>query len=177
MKKVIIREYWSPYFVGSLIGALVTFIFLVGFELGASTGIARISALISSIFASSYTSSTPYFAKILSDHVIFNWKILFIIGLFIGSMIASRITKSGERKDLIFSETHSKKWKGYLSAFVGGILLMIGARFANGCTSGQAISGGSQLSLVSFLFMMALFISGIPVATLLYRRKSGSISK
>ena len=39
-----------------------------------------------------------------------------------------------------------------------------GARFARGCTSGQALSGGAVLSLGSWAFMFSVFIGGYAVA-------------
>jgi uncharacterized membrane protein YedE/YeeE len=54
-------------------------------------------------------------------------------------------------------------------SFVGGFLLLFGARFGGGCTSGHMISGISQLAISSFLFSAALFISGIITARVLYR--------
>jgi uncharacterized membrane protein YedE/YeeE len=45
----------------------------------------------------------------------------------------------------------------WLLAFAGGILMGYGARFARGCTSGQALSGGAVLSVGSWAFMMAVF--------------------
>ena len=54
-------------------------------------------------------------------------------------------------------------------SFVGGFLLLFGARFGGGCTSGHMISGISQLAISSFVFSAALFISGIITARALYR--------
>ena len=45
----------------------------------------------------------------------------------------------------------------WFMAFLGGAIMGYGARFARGCTSGQALSGGATLSLGSWLFMFAVF--------------------
>jgi uncharacterized membrane protein YedE/YeeE len=42
-------------------------------------------------------------------------------------------------------------------AFIGGALMGFGARYARGCTSGQALSGGAVLSVGSWAFMFAVF--------------------
>jgi uncharacterized membrane protein YedE/YeeE len=42
-------------------------------------------------------------------------------------------------------------------AFLGGTIMVYGARMARGCTSGQALSGGATLSAGSWALMMAIF--------------------
>jgi hypothetical protein len=42
-------------------------------------------------------------------------------------------------------------------AFLGGTIMGYGARFARGCTSGQALSGGATLSVGSWALMFAIF--------------------
>ena len=67
-----------------------------------------------------------------------------------------------------FGPSHAKR---YASSFVGGMLLLFGARLAGGCTSGHMISGISQLALSSFLFGMATFGAAILMAKFLYRNR------
>jgi len=54
-------------------------------------------------------------------------------------------------------------------AFLGGAVMMYGARMARGCTSGQALSGGAVLSVGSFAFMFAIFASAYLLALPLRR--------
>jgi hypothetical protein len=49
-------------------------------------------------------------------------------------------------------------------AFAGGALMAVGAAFALGCTSGQALSGGALLNLGSWAFMMMVFAGAYAVA-------------
>jgi hypothetical protein len=53
-------------------------------------------------------------------------------------------------------------------SFVGGFLLLFGARFGGGCTSGHMISGVSQLAVSSLVFSSALFASAIVTARWMY---------
>ena len=53
-------------------------------------------------------------------------------------------------------------------ALAGG--MAIGAAFARGCTSGQALTGGSLLNLGSWVSMMCIFGGAYAVA-LLFRRQ------
>jgi hypothetical protein len=60
-------------------------------------------------------------------------------------------------------------------AFLAGVVLQLGASIAGGCTSGLALSGGIVLSPGAFVFMAAMFATGIPAAQVmsqLERRRS-----
>jgi hypothetical protein len=52
----------------------------------------------------------------------------------------------------------------WVMAFLGGAIMGYGARFARGCTSGQALSGGAVLSAGSWAFMFAVFAGGYALA-------------
>jgi len=52
-----------------------------------------------------------------------------------------------------------------LMAFFGGSLMAVGAAFAGGCTSGQALTGGALLNLGSWAFMLMVFAGAYAVAT------------
>ena len=54
--------------------------------------------------------------------------------------------------------------KKYLPAFIGGFLLLFGARMADGCTSGHMFSGMMQGSVSGYIFAASVFLAGIPVA-------------
>lgn len=58
-------------------------------------------------------------------------------------------------------------------AFIGGMLLIIGARWAGGCMCGHGISGTSQLSVASVLVLLSALLSGVAVAVLFFRILGG----
>ncbi len=167
------KDQWSPYLVGFLIGILLIFLVLVRHTIGVSGSVARLGAILASLFAHEHAMKIPSIKESLSDPTIFNWQIVFLIGLFFGAFIAAEISKNPNRKRntvWIHSFGHSKI-KRNSAAFFGGTLLLLGARFANGCTSGHAISGGAQLSITSWVFMITLFATAIPTSFLLYHRR------
>lgn len=167
------KDRWPSYVVGALIGILLTAIFVTGHQLGVSSSIARVGALIEHAISPSQITEGSYFAHLLANHTIFDWKIVFIIGLLLGSWIATILSKepAPPKNTFWINRFGPSKSKRYLGAFIGGFLLMLGARLANGCTSGHAISGGAQLSAVSWIFMITLFITAIPVSMLIYKNK------
>ena len=71
--------------------------------------------------------------------------------------------------DLLLSE----QWKNYVNPlnqvflFLGGFLIGFGTRWANGCTSGHAISGLSDFQLPSLVAVIGFFIGGLVMTHLL----------
>ena len=55
-------------------------------------------------------------------------------------------------------------------ALVGGILVGFASRLAQGCTSGQALTGGAMLLSGSLAFMVSVFASGYATARLFRRQ-------
>ena len=56
-------------------------------------------------------------------------------------------------------------------AFVGGFIAAYGAKLAKGCTSGQALTGGSILNVGILCFMLAVF--GAAYGLAYFTRKEG----
>jgi hypothetical protein len=74
-----------------------------------------------------------------------------IIGGFTSGMIFNRVKLETNRGPQVSVRL---RW---VLAFIGGALMGFGARYARGCTSGQALSGGAVLSVGSWAFMFAVF--------------------
>jgi hypothetical protein len=60
-----------------------------------------------------------------------------------------------------------------LVSLIGGFLILLGARLAHGCTSGQFASGWAQLSLSAVPFTVALFVCGMITARIVYPKVPG----
>ena len=58
--------------------------------------------------------------------------------------------------------------KTLILLFVGGLFVGFGARYANGCTSGHAISGLSNLQRPSLIAVIGFFIGGLIMTHLLF---------
>jgi len=92
-----------------------------------------------------------------------------------GGFIASRLQSEKESKEtMIAPPVWQKKFgqsplKRYVVTFIGGILVLIGARLAGGCTSGHMMSGMMQTSLSGYLFAIGAFFAGVPMAMLMYK--------
>lgn len=63
--------------------------------------------------------------------------------------------------------------KNYGPSFLGGFLLLFGARMADGCTSGHMMSGMMQGSVSGYVFAASVFATAIPTALIIKKiRKS-----
>ena len=60
-------------------------------------------------------------------------------------------------------------WRTYVLPFIGGILLLYGARMAGGCTSGHMMSGMMQGSVSGYAFAASVFVIAIPTAIIVTR--------
>jgi uncharacterized membrane protein YedE/YeeE len=56
----------------------------------------------------------------------------------------------------------------YLACFVGGFLILFGARLAGGCTLGLFISGSTQLAVSGLYFGVVIFAVAMLVARVVY---------
>lgn len=105
---------------------------------------------------------------------------MLVLGMFIGGGATALLTKRFRRRQrpgvpaMWQSQFGDNSPRRMLHAFIGGALLLFGARLAGGCTSGHMISGISQLTIGSFIFGIAIFVSGIATAKFLYRQRAAS---
>lgn len=93
----------------------------------------------------------------------YNYGIIFVLGVFLGGMLGRIFFRKKEE----FIEKESLLEKDEISRvklFIGGILLLFGARMAGGCTSGHMMSGIMQLSVSSIIFTIVLFPIAIIIA-------------
>ncbi len=168
---------WSPYIVGGLIGVLTWVIFgLMGESLGVSTTFVHLVILLENWIAPEHASQLTYFKETLSKSPLIDWQFALVVGIFVGAFLAAFLARSfntisvtkiwGER----FGYSRAKR---FLGAFLGGAILMFGARLAGGCTSGHGISGGLLFAVSSWLFIVAAFLTAIPFSFLFYRSCKG----
>jgi uncharacterized membrane protein YedE/YeeE len=154
---------WSPYAVGAGIGLLSWIAFAtVDRGLGITTPFEHTAALLH--------GSAEYLAEHKPK---IDWEWMLVVGVFFGSWWSSR--SSGDRNH----DTVPPAWRARFGdsvalrlvfAFTGGVVMMLGARLALGCTSGHGITGALQLAVSSWIFVALAFGAAIATALLLYGR-------
>jgi hypothetical protein len=162
----------NPYLVGAGIGVLSWVVFVVvAAPIGITTagsqiagGVAALAVGQEAVDANSYWARHPFRL---------DYGTLFLVGTFLGALASSLANRTFR------FETVPAVWRErfggsvplrFAAAFLGGAIAMFGARLANGCTSGNGISQGLQLALVGWVFLAAMFVSGLVTAWLLFRK-------
>ena len=164
---------WSPYVAGVVIGLLQIPAFLIiDTALGTSSAYVTVGAAIASWLDPSLLK-IDYAAKHVAANAKNWWQVALVAGIAIGAFVSMKL--SGARRhpiSPIWSRALGSPSPGlrYATAFVAGFVMLLGARIADGCTSGHGLSGMAQLSVGSTVAVAAMFVGGIATATLLLRR-------
>ncbi len=147
----------------AVLNVIVFLKFTTNRPIGASTSYPYLADLL---FGATHNS---YFQKIATPG---RWEVIFLLGAILAAFIGA-LLKNDFKLRLI--HTNWEKYKGnsalkrIIWAFVGGFILIFGARLAGGCTSGHIISGGMQLAISSFVFGIFVFTGLIITGKLFYR--------
>lgn len=163
---------WSPYVAGIVIGLLqIPAFYLMGTALGTSSSYVTISANLAS-FVDPSIANIKYAANHMNGAKNW-WQVALIAGIVLGAFLSSRLSGTPRWG-------HSPFWakamgahtpaSRYMMAFLGGFIMVLGARIADGCTSGHGVSGIAQLAIGSFIAVTAMFGAGIITANLIYKR-------
>ncbi len=152
------KAYVDPYYAGILLG-IVLFLafFLTGSGLGASGGLNRILVFVEDLVAPGHVNRTPYLLAMAGGekNPLDSWVVYVTIGVVLGGVVSG--WRNGRLKFETMRGPQISNRMRWMMAFIGGGLMGYGARFARGCTSGQALSGGAVLSVGSWAFMFAVF--------------------
>ena len=161
----------NPWIAGISIGLLSWFVFaLVNQPIGVSTALSSASGEVASpILGRNVFLTDGYWIKFPFS---LDYGVLFLVGIFIGGFgnAMTSGTFKWERVPRVWREYFGRSvTKRLVVAFIGGALVLYGARMAGGCTSGHGLSGGLQLALSSWVFLMTMFVVGVLFAALLFR--------
>jgi uncharacterized protein len=170
---------WNPYVAGALTGLLVIGAAYFSAQLtgttgylGASTTYARASGFILRLMAPTYVACNEYYNE-LKLHI--DWEFMVVVGIMAGAFISSLSDRSFRKESMppawenLFGPSVVKR---AVIAFLGGIVCSFGARLADGCPSGNGLSGMIQLSASGYAFFAAFFVTALVVAHFFYGRRS-----
>lgn len=150
----------------AVLNVIVFSSFVANRPIGASTTFPYLGDLIANL------TSNDYFNKIKIPG---NWEMIFLLGAFISGLLLSLIKNNFK---ITLLHENWIKYKGLSSqkriiwSFIGGFILIIGARMAGGCTSGHILSGGMQLAFSSLTFAIFVFIGLLLTGKLFYQKKN-----
>jgi len=169
---------WPWYYTGPAIGLVYFSLYFVGRRFGVSGTLKATCSMLG--------------AGKISEYFNFNWRdeiwnMVFAVGLVLGGALGGIIFPNEVPVDLSASTISSLEsmglnsytetmipseifnWealfslKGVIFIIVGGFFVGFGARYADGCTSGHAISGLANLEFSSLVAVIGFFIGGLLV--------------
>ena len=173
----LIRQPWPWYVAGPLIGLVVPFVFWYG---GRKWGV---SQSLQHMCAATLPGKIEYLTYDWWKQGA--WNLTMVAGVLAGGFVGGRVLSTPDdvvaisaatRSDLaalgvrdfsgmvpsdLFSFEALITPAGFLIIVFGGFLVGFGARYANGCTSGHAISGLANLQLSSLLAVIGFFAGGL----------------
>lgn len=150
------KPYMNPYFAGFGLGlVLLTAFVTMGRGLGGSSAFASAAGALVTTVAPDYSATNSYWASFLGTNPFKEWLVFQVLGVFVGGLVSGLL--ANRTKLVVEHGPRFTRVKRLALAFVGGSIMALGAKLASGCTSGQALTGGSLLNLGSWAFMMAMF--------------------
>jgi len=159
--------YDDPYLAGVGLGAVLLGAYVVvGHGLGASGAFASVvaagtAAAVGTARASAMPAVAPYLPQGISSFLR-DWFVLELVGVALGGFCSAWL--GGRLRAGVERGPHVNNGQRMYAAIVGGVLMGVGAKFARGCTSGQALTGGALLSAGSWIFIATCFVSAYIVA-------------
>ena len=153
----------SPYLIGAAIGLLNICAFAAFRKgIGVSGAYENSAALAARRLVPDVAHVNEY-VKARKEPPKFNWESWLVLGTILGGMAAARMSGVDDAASVDSARGGEPK-RSALASAAGGAMLMFGARMADGCTSGHALSGTAQGAGSSWLFTPLMFGVGSPLA-------------
>lgn len=128
-----------------------------------------------------YASTNAYLAKsggkyAKSVATPLNYSFVFVLAMMAGAFLSARAgggLKACERRvPALWAQNYGDTPVArYATSFLGGFIVLYGARLAGGCTSGHMMSGMMQTALSGYIFTAGAFAAAVPVAMMLYTKE------
>ena len=161
-----------PWWAGGLgIGLILLLAVALVQPIGVSTQYVVLDGVLLHAVLPEVADGSPYLKETSKGWTLATYEFVFVAGIPLGAFLAAMATKRfsvGAVPSLWAQRFGPTPMRRLIWSFLGGFLLLFGARFGGGCTSGHMISGVSQLAVSSFLFSIALFAGAILTARCLY---------
>ncbi|WP_196889791.1 YeeE/YedE family protein [Aureivirga sp. CE67] len=167
---------WPWYFAGFMIALVMFLLFYLGKRFGISSNLETMCTI-----AGASKFSDHFKTDVKSQQ----WSLIFVLGVIIGGFIAYHYMTPDKSISLnpqtvqdlqelnfqnagatylpseLFSLEAMLSPKGFILLLLGGFLVGFGARYAGGCTSGHAITGLSNLDILSLYAVIGFFVGGL----------------
>jgi len=172
MEKTVVRKAPLPWLAAGVLLGLAQLVAIGAKKpLGVSTQFVVADTQLLNKVAPEYAQAHPLISKKKYQNPGYGW--WFDIGLLAGACAAALASKRWRLSTTPVWWRRNRGGGGAVrlgACFVGGFFILIGARLAHGCTSGQFASGWAQLSLSAVPFTIAMFGFAMLTARLFYAK-------
>lgn len=162
------KDYPNPYLVGIGLGLVLLASFLIlGAGVGSSAAIARLGAWLEGLIAPAHLAAGQYFGRWGTNPLDY-----YLTYMFLGAILGGLVSAVASGRFKLSLERGRKYPVGprVMWIVIGGLVSGFATRLARGCTSGQALTGGSLLATGSIIFLICAFAGGFAVAGLVRRQ-------
>ena len=169
---------WNPYLAGALVGILAVLSVVVTTlvldkpkYLGASTTFVRAVGYVEGAVAEEHVAQNTYFTTQKSRPT---GRCCLLAAFSLVPSPRRDLAKAASLRP--FPRSGKKRFGSSatvraVGAFLGGVVLMFGARLAGGCPSGHGLSGNMQLAVSGLLALVFFIVGGILMARLVYGKR------
>jgi hypothetical protein len=170
MKNKDSNPYWPWIPAAFALAGIILFIFATFGPPASSSGFIAVLKGALGWIAPDYIGSKAHYRLLPGPG---SWLMAFVLGMGIGGLIAGRTFRL-QVKDIppIWERRFGpSKALRYGCTFLGGFLILFGARLAGGCTLGLFISGSTQLAVSGLYFGIVIFAAAMVTARLVYAKE------
>jgi uncharacterized membrane protein YedE/YeeE len=175
---------------GLLLGLVFFLAVLLVKPIGVSTQFVILDGILGDVVSSElvtqtdegYTSTNTYLAKSKGKYAKsvanpLNYSFVFVLAMALGGFVSVRLRGGLDQAErsmpaLWRANFGDGQLKRYGVAFLGGFIVLYGARLAGGCTSGHMMSGMMQTALSGYIFAAGAFAAAIPVSLMLFKKEA-----
>lgn len=163
--------YWPWFPAAAALGGIIVFIFATYGPPASSSGFVSVLKGMWMTVDPGYAGAKAHYRMIADPG---SWLFAFVLGMALGGFIGGRTMKRTiDDIPAIWKQTYgSNAFRRYAATFIGGFLILFGARLAGGCTLGLFMSGSIQLSVSGIYFGILIFLSAMITARIVYRKKT-----
>lgn len=166
------RPLWNPYLAGFALGLVLLASFvLTGRGLGASGTFKHVEAAVLQAASPTWAEENGNIASFFFEpgrSSLNDWIVWLTVGSALGGAVAV-VTGRRFKVETVHGPRTTRQSRWAL-ALLGGAISGFAAQLARGCTSGQALTGGAQLAVGSWVFMMSVFASAYGLAWFLRKQ-------
>jgi hypothetical protein len=170
MEEIKVPKSPLPWWAAGLVLGLIQILaVLLNGPLGVSTQFVILDSIAIHKTAPDYAQNHPLISQDKNRKIGYGFWL--DVGIVIGAFLAAVAVKRWRLRASTFwwkTNRNGSVFGRFFAGFIGGILILLGARLAHGCTSGAFASGWAQLSLNAVPFTVGLFGFGMLTAWLIY---------